>query len=124
MARPCPDQDRAPTKRTRTTSANQCGEAAWSAPVAVSGSVGDGTAAVALDYSTRGRNEVQVVSTRADAGQTISDGTFRLSLAAHGRHGGRAGDGAITAPIVYNADAATMQVCLLTYPPPRFPCPH
>ena len=83
--------------------------AAWSAVVAVSGSVGDGAAAVALD-STRGRNEVQTVSTRADAGQTISDGTFRLSLAAHGRHGGRAEDGAVTAPIAYDADAAAMQV--------------
>ena len=67
------------------------------------------TRAAALD-STRGRNEVQTVSTRADAGQTISDGTFRLSLAAHGRHGGRAEDGAVTAPIAYDADAAAMQV--------------
>ena len=56
-----------------------------------------------------GLNEIQTVSTRADSGQTIADGWFRLSLMFKGASDFDPETATMTDPIPYNASAESVE---------------
>ncbi|KAK1930374.1 Titin [Phytophthora citrophthora] len=81
-------------------------------------SLGDSLTGLLLDPKDKATEPVpkQRVFTRADDGETISDGYFRLMLSFEGSSpsilGGRATAGVVTPPITFDASAATMKAAI------------
>ncbi|KAF1780033.1 hypothetical protein GQ600_21002 [Phytophthora cactorum] len=96
---------------------------AYEVQYAVSGSgawqsLGDSLTGYRVDLGAQATDQVpkQRIFTRADAGETISDGDFRLTLSYEGSSqslmGGRAMAGVVTPPIAFDASADTMKAAI------------
>ncbi|KAG3159537.1 hypothetical protein PI124_g13421 [Phytophthora idaei] len=96
---------------------------AYEVQYAVSGSgawqsLGDSLTGFRVDLDAQATDQVpkQRIFTRADAGETISDGYFRLTLSYEGSSqslmGGRATAGVVTPPIAFDASADTMKAAI------------